>query len=87
MFIAVNVSRPLPKALLDLISERQLTSKLTAPNENSPPMARVCHLVGPGGLPETGLSLFRPCGLRAKGARLQMLLGSHLLEPPARTRS
>ena len=50
-------------------------------------MARVCHLVGPGGLPETGASLFRPFGLRAKGARWQMLLGSHLFEPPTSTMS
>ena len=44
-------------------------------------------LVGPGGLPETGFSLFRPCGLRAAGARWQMLLGSHLVEPPTSTMS
>jgi len=50
-------------------------------------MARVCHLVGPGGLPETGARLFRPRGLRAKGARCQMLLGLHLLELPVRTPS
>jgi hypothetical protein len=49
-------------------------------------MARVCHLVGPGGLPETGLSLFRPFGLHAAGARLQMLR-SHLFEPPISTMS
>ena len=50
-------------------------------------MARVCHWVGPGGLPETGLSLFRPCGLRAIGARWQMLRWSHLVEPPTSTMS
>ena len=56
-------------------------------DENSQPLARVCHLVGPGGLPETGSGLFRPCGLRATGARCQMLQGSHLFEPPVRTSS
>ena len=45
------------------------------------------NLVGPGRLPETGLSLFRPWGLRARGARCEMLLGSHLVEPPTSTMS
>jgi hypothetical protein len=45
------------------------------------------NLVGPGGLPETGASLFRPSGLRAKGARWQMLRWSHLVEPPTSTMS
>ena len=44
-------------------------------------------MVGPGGLPETGLTLFRPCGLRAMGARWQMLRWSHLVVLPTSTMS
>lgn len=44
-------------------------------------------MVGPGGLFKTGFSLFCPVGLRAEGARCQMLSQSHLIEPPTSTMS
>ena len=59
-------------------AEKTYTPKRKTPADGE----GLSYLLGPGGLPETGASLFRPSGLRAKGARWRMLLGWHLFEPP-----
>ena len=38
------------------------SSKPTPPNEKPPPMARVCHLVGPGGFEPPTSTMSRPIG-------------------------